>query len=126
MPFTTQRGSSTAEFAVLLPAVAAFLALALGVGICGTTQVRLEQAARATAREIARGESAAAALETGHRLAGDAARIRIGTAGPYRRVEVSARFTLPWFGGPELMVLSARAEAKPEEGSGRPGGGDGR
>lgn len=115
MSFTTQRGSSTAEFAVLLPAVAALLSLALGVGICGTTQVRLEQAARATAREIARGEPPAAALETGHRLAGDTAHISIGAAGPYQRVEVSTRFTLPWFGGAELLVLSARAEAKPEE-----------
>ncbi|WP_417219979.1 TadE family type IV pilus minor pilin [Arthrobacter sp.] len=115
----TEHGSSTAEFAVLLPAVAALLAVALGAGVCGTTQVRLEQAARATARELARGETTASALETGHRLAGETASIKIGSAGPYRRVEVSTQFALPWFGGPELLKLSARAEAKPEG----PGGG---
>lgn len=122
MSLMTQRGSSTAEFAVLLPTVAAFLALALGAGICGTTQVRLEQAARATAREIARGEPTASAIDTGRRLAGEAATIRIGSSGPYRRVEVSARYALPWFGEPELLVLTARAEALPEEAPGGVGG----
>lgn len=115
----TQRGSSTAEFAVLLPAVAALLALVLGAGACGMIQVRLEQAARATAREIARGEPTASAVHAGQRLAGEQARFRVGATGPYRRVEVTMPITLPWFGGPEVLVLSARAETRPEEAGAR-------
>ncbi|WP_372697167.1 TadE family type IV pilus minor pilin [Arthrobacter sp. JSM 101049] len=123
MATRSQGGSSTAEFAVLLPAVAALMALVLGAGVCGMTQVRLEQAARATAREIARGEPTASAVQAGQRLAGEDARFRVGAAGTYRRVEVSIPITLPWFGGPELLVLTARAEARPEDaGTGRTGG----
>lgn len=111
----SQGGSSTAEFAVLLPAVAALLALVLGAGACGMTQVRLEQAARAMARDLARGEPASSAIQTGQRAAGEAARFRTGAEGPYRTVEVSIPITLPWFGGPEVLVLTARAEARSEE-----------
>lgn len=121
-----QRGSSTAEFAVLLPVVAAFLALVLGVGVCGSTQVRVEQAARAAARELARGEPAAHAVDTGHRLAGEGASVRIGSAGRYRKVEVTRTITLPWLSDREFLVLSAQAQARTEAGPGGPVGHDGR
>lgn len=122
MTLIHQRGSSTAEFAVLLPVVAALLALVLGAGVCGSTQVRLEQAARAAARELARGESAAEAIDTGRRLAGEKTNVRVGTSGPYRSVEVSRRITLSWFSDRELLVLTAYAEARTEEGAHGPAG----
>lgn len=119
-----QRGGSTAEVAVLLPAVAAMLVLALGVGSAGATQVRLEQAARAAARELARGESAATAIQTGQRLAGEGATVIIGGDGGFRRVHVSADTWIPTLdGGEGLLVLKAEAEARAESGE-PPGGGD--
>ena len=120
-----QRGSSTAEFAVLLPVVAAFLAVVLGAGVCGSTQMRLEQAARAAARELARGEPAAHAVETGQRLAGEGAAVRVGPAGRYRSVEVTRTMTLPWFSDRELFVLSAQAQARTEGGPNLPAGTNG-
>jgi len=51
------RGSVTAEFAVVLPAVVLVLALGAGIlGACGR-QVRLQDAAADAARLVARGEA---------------------------------------------------------------------
>ena len=70
-----ERGSVTAEFALTLPAVAVVLVCCLsGVQLAGV-QVRLQYAAAASARSLARGEDpgsvagTAATLVTGARLA---------------------------------------------------------
>lgn len=56
-PRWDDRGSVTAEFAVVLPAVVLVLALGAGVlGACGR-QVRLQDAAADAARLVARGEA---------------------------------------------------------------------
>lgn len=55
---STELGAVTAEFAVMLPAVTAVLALCLGAVSTGTAQVRLEETARVSARAAARGDSA--------------------------------------------------------------------
>ncbi|MGO1192334.1 MAG: TadE family type IV pilus minor pilin [Nesterenkonia sp.] len=60
----TQRGSVTAEFALGLPAVVLVLMLVLGLAMHGAARVTLEDGARAGARELARGESAAAAEQS--------------------------------------------------------------
>jgi len=54
---SNERGSVTAEFALAMPAVALVLMFCLsGVQLAGT-QVRLQDAAAASARSLARGES---------------------------------------------------------------------
>lgn len=53
-----ERGSSTAEFAVMLPALVVLLALVLGAAATGIVQLKLEEGARLGARAAARGETA--------------------------------------------------------------------
>ena len=53
-----ERGSSTAEFAVMLPALVFVLALVLGAAATGIVQLKLEEGARLGARAAARGETA--------------------------------------------------------------------
>lgn len=55
------RGSVTAEFAIALPALMLVLACCLAGLQVAVTQVRLQDAAAAAARSLARGESAAVA-----------------------------------------------------------------
>lgn len=69
------RGSVTAEYAVLLPAAAVVLSGALLAGAATVQQIRLEEAAAATVRQLARGDSAARAEDTAHRMAGAGARL---------------------------------------------------
>ncbi|MGD8194274.1 TadE family type IV pilus minor pilin [Herbiconiux sp. P18] len=59
-------GSVTAEFAVLLPAVAMVLVLGLGLLQLGTVQVRLTDAAADAARLVARGQDAGARVAAAH------------------------------------------------------------
>ncbi|WP_445153467.1 TadE family type IV pilus minor pilin [Arthrobacter sp. Hor0625] len=103
----------TAEFAVALPAVVLLLALVLAGSAAGLTQLRIEEAAQAGARALARGEDAAAVGVTVRRLAGDSARVTIESDGIWRSVTVSAAVTgalgplVPW-------TLTARAWARTE------------
>lgn len=56
-----ERGSVTAEFAMVLPALAIVLALGATAAQCGVVEMRLADAAADAARMIGRGESAARA-----------------------------------------------------------------
>ncbi|AOT02410.1 pilus assembly protein TadE [Arthrobacter sp. U41] len=109
----TSRGAVTAEFAVALPAVLLLLALLLAGSAAGVTQLRLEEAARAGARALARGEDAGAVDGIIRRLAGDSAASAVASEGEWLTVTVSARVPgavgslLPW-------TLSARAWARGE------------
>ena len=60
---------ATAEFAAAIPAVILVLVLALSAIVTVTDQVRCVDAARATARALARGDEEGAALAVGRRLA---------------------------------------------------------
>jgi uncharacterized protein YggE len=60
---------------VLLPGAAVVLAGALLAGAATLQQIRLEEAAAATVRELARGESDAQAVDTAQRMAGAGARL---------------------------------------------------
>lgn len=66
------RGSVTAEYAVMLPAAALVLVAGLLAGAATLQQVRLEEAAVASARQLARGESDDEAQATARRMAGEA------------------------------------------------------
>ncbi|MEW1982327.1 TadE family protein [Citricoccus sp. NPDC079358] len=67
-----ERGSVTAEYAVMLPAAALVLVGALLAGAATLQQVRLEEAAAASVRELARGESESDVRSTARRMAGEA------------------------------------------------------
>jgi hypothetical protein len=114
MGLSRQRGSSTAEVAVLLPGIALLVALAVGAGSVGATLVRREQAARAAARELARGEAAAVAHHTARRLAGREITVGISGGDGFRTVRVSVEVGLPLLGGDTGFALTAEASARSE------------
>ena len=107
------RGAVTAEFAVALPAVLLLLALLLAGSAAGITQLRLEEAARAGARALARGEDAGAVEGIVRHLAGPSASSSIVAEGEWLSVTVSGRVEgtvgsiVPW-------TLSAQAMARGE------------
>ena len=106
-------GAVTAEFAVALPAVLLLLALLLAGSAAGVTQLRLEEAARAGARALARGEDAAAVDVIVRRLAGASAASAVASDGGWLVVTVSGKVPgavgslLPW-------TLTARAWTRGE------------
>jgi hypothetical protein len=107
------QGAVTAEFAVALPAVLLLLALLLAGAAAGTTQLRLEEAALAGARALARGESPAAAEAMVRRLAGASATAAIVDDGEWVSVTVADRVAGP-LGSMVPWTLTARASARNE------------
>lgn len=109
-----QRGSVTAEVAVVLPVLVVLLALLLGTAHIGTVQLQLEEAARAGAREAMRGESSASVEQTVRRLAGSNATTSVAFGSGWTTVEVRARVDGPVV---ELMgiELIATASGKDED-----------
>lgn len=106
-------GAVTAEFAVALPAVILLLALLLAGSAGGVTQLRLEEAARAGARALARGDSAASVDVIVRKLAGQTAGSAVVVDGEWIGVTVSGPAPgtlgslLPW-------TLSASSWARRE------------
>jgi hypothetical protein len=107
------RGAVTAEFAVALPAVLLLLALLLAGSAAGITQLRLEEAARAGARALARGEDAGAVEGIVRQLAGGSASSSIMGEDGWLSVTVSGRVSGP-VGSIIPWTLSARALARSE------------
>lgn len=106
-----ERGAVTAETAVALPVLVLMsLALAWLVGL-GVGQVRVVDAARETARALARGETVGHATDLGRQVAPAGADIRVSTDDGLVRVAVSAEVHGP--GGVLGFVpgFVARAEA---------------
>ena len=104
----SQRGSVTAEVAVVLPALVVLLAFLLATAHVGTVQLRLEEAARAGAREVMRGESGASVQQTVQRLAGRTATAQVTSDGDWTTIDVSARVEGPLV---ELMDIELHASA---------------
>ena len=114
MENASEGGTVTAEVAVAFPAVVALLAVILAVASLGMSQLRIEEAARAGAREVMRGESAAVVEATARRIAGDRALVTMQPGGAYNTVTVSTSVDVPvldLFG----LDLSAHAVAVPEQ-----------
>lgn len=107
------RGAVTAEFAVALPAVLLLLAMLLAGAAAGITQLRIEEAARAGARALARGEGSTAVAGIARRLAGDSATASVSAQGEWMDVTVTARVGGP-FGTVIPWTLTARASARTE------------
>lgn len=102
-----ERGAVTAEFAVALPAIVLVLVGGLTGISAGVTQLRLEEAARAAAREIMRADqdAAEAAVE---RLAGASAQLVLSEEGQWTAVEVRSVLSLPVL---SLLPLELSADA---------------
>ena len=113
------RGAVTAEFAVALPAVLLLLAMLLAGSAAGITQLRLEDAARAGARALARGEDPAAVNGIVRKLAGPSASSAVLPGGEWMSVTVSDRAAGP-LGRMVPWTLTARAEARSETASSAP------
>jgi hypothetical protein len=99
-------GAVTAELALGLLAVVPLLGFLLTALAAGVMQVRAEEAVRAAAREIARGESWEAAAATARRAAGDGAEPSFSTDGSI--VTVTVRIPVP---GPVAAAAGIAAEA---------------
>ncbi len=108
-----QRGAVTAEFAVALPSIIVLLVVVLTAVSVGATQLRLEEAARAGAREIMRGEDPAVAATTVQRLAGSEAELSVTGDGMWATVHVSTTVDGPLLGWSGWQ-LEADALARPE------------
>ena len=113
------RGSVTAEFAVVLPAVTALLAILLFGVSAGMLQLRLEEGARAGARALARGDSSAQVVAIVSRVAGEKASVSLGNSDGYATVSVSGHAggvlsdLVPW-------VQTAQASSRTETGAAGP------
>ena len=84
-------GAATAELAMVLP-----LLVAVAIGLVwlltvGAAQVRAVDAARETARALARGDDEATALERGREVAPAGSRITVSRSGGEVRVTVTGR-----------------------------------
>jgi hypothetical protein len=105
-----ERGTATAETAVVLPALALLLMLCLwAVGVVGR-QVQCVDAARIGARAMARGEARSAVVTAVERAAPDGATVSIQTVDGLVAVHVGASAGLPgpWRGsGPSVRLHSS-------------------
>jgi hypothetical protein len=106
---------ATAELAVAIPALVLVLVLALSAVTAAMDQLRCIDAARATARALARGDSEAEALALGRPLAPSGAGFALGRTGDV--VQVSVRGTPPsalgWLGSaatPRSSAVAARED----------------
>jgi hypothetical protein len=105
-PRNSELGAVTAEVAVVLPALVVLLALLLGMAHVGAQQLQLEEAARAGAREVMRGESEDSVHRTTRRLAGPDAVTTMTRHDGWSTVEVRATV-----GGPVIEFLQVRLTA---------------
>lgn len=90
-----EHGAVTAEAAVVLPLLIAVTMAAVWLVALTSTQVRVVDAARETARAAARGESDAAAVGRGRQVAPPGARIEVTRSGGSVTVQVIAEVTGP-------------------------------
>lgn len=97
------RGSATAETAIVLPVIVALVLVIAVAGVGLSLQVQLEAAARAGARELARGESPGSAREAAQRVGGADTQVSIGGDGTWVRVETSRTLH-----GPAGLLSGAR------------------
>jgi Flp pilus assembly protein TadG len=119
-PRPSERGAATAELALGLPilvAVTIGLAWLLSVGVA---QIRTVDAARETARAVARGDNVSEAVARGRRIAPEGARLTVTTTGG--QVVATASGRVPGPGGLFAFLpgveVSAEAVAVDEDAAG--------
>ena len=106
-----ERGAATAELALVLPllvAVTAGLAWLLAVGVA---QVRVVDAARETARAVARGDALEAAVARGEQVAPAGSQVTVDVSGAEVRVVVTGALDGPGGLFDGLPGARLRAEA---------------
>ncbi|MFI8003622.1 TadE family type IV pilus minor pilin [Streptomyces sp. NPDC086010] len=118
------RGAVTAEAAMVLPVLVAFVMVLVWALVAASDQIRCVDAARAGARAAARSEPEAAVRLVAKEAAPDSARVEVRRVGDSWRVRVDAPTPGP---GPLSLTLSAEAVALAEDTVGvEPGGRKGR
>lgn len=105
--WASPRGSVTAEFALAVPAVIVLLGILLSAGSAAMCQVRVEEAARAAARVIARGEGPEAVAQEITRVAGTGTQHAVDSSAGVVTVRVTA--AVP---GPVAAAAGLRASAE--------------
>lgn len=104
-----EAGAVTAEVALVLPVLLVVVLLGLWAVGAVITNIRCIDAARDTARAVARGESPEAAQRIGQRSAPEDAAIKITQEGNDIHVAVTASHDWPLLNG--LLSLPAKADA---------------
>lgn len=103
-----ERGSVTAEAALVLPVLVVLLTVAVGTVSAVTAQLRCVDAAREAARAAARGESTQTAVELASRAGPAGARINVDSG--VERIVVTVTAEVP-IGGGLLPAVTVRGEA---------------
>lgn len=114
-----ERGTATAELAVVLPALVLVALLCVWAVTAVAVHVRCLDAARAGARALARGEAPAAVAESAARAGPRGAQVGLEDVGEgLVAVEVRARVPLPgpWPGAGPGVTVGGRAVAEREDG----------
>lgn len=116
------RGAVTAELALALPVLLALTAGLVWLLAVAVAQVRTVDAARETARVVARGDDAGEAVALGERVAPDGVRLSVTRAGDRIVVRARGRLSGPGglFGAIPGATLRAEAVAIAEEEGGGP------
>lgn len=103
-----ERGTATAELALALPAVALLIGVVLAVGSVVTAQIRCLDAARAAARQAARGETSGAVVQVARAAAPSGAAVSATRSADQVRVEVNVAVRVPLIG---VSVIRVRGVA---------------
>ena len=113
------RGAVTAELALVLPLLVAVTTGLVWLLAIGADQLRAVDAARETARALARGDAPGAAIGIGERVAPAGASVRVSTSGGQVHVTVTGEAAGPGglFAALPPAELHAEAVAVIEEGS---------
>ncbi|MBA3991307.1 MAG: pilus assembly protein [Propionibacteriales bacterium] len=117
-----ERGSVTAEAAVVLPIVAAFALALVWMVAVGVAQIQVVDAARDAARSLARGDDLESAVAAAHRAAPSHADIDVSFAGDTVHVSVTSEQDGPGWLLVPLPALTVHAESTVEvegDGTGR-------
>ncbi|MCY7394705.1 MAG: pilus assembly protein [Nocardioides sp.] len=104
-----ERGAATAELAVVMPMLVALTIGLVWLLAVGSAQVRTVDAARETARAVARGDADAAAMAHGRQVAPSGSRITVVSSG--QDVTVTVRATVAGPGGLFAGFPAARVRA---------------
>ena len=117
MRVRSERGAATAELALVLPLLVAVTIGLVWLLAVGAAQVRVVDAARETARAVARGDSVAAATARGQRVAPPGARVTVHDDGDQVVAVVVGRVPGPGgiFDRLPAVTVSAEAVAASEE-----------
>lgn len=114
----SQRGAATAELALVLPLLVAVTCGLVWLLAVGAAQIRTVDAARETARALARGDAEAEAVSRGLRVAPPGSEVTLRRSGGEVAVTVRGRMRGPGglfagWPGPELHAEAVAVEEEP-------------